>query len=193
MKPHNKLPEPQIGQKFGDWTVVEIGQWASKPEKSMFYRSEHTCGGSRKFTSSQLWSKKFKPCKKCEARVAYRKNHKEIILNNMYRQYKWSAKQRGHSFNISKDQFSKIVFMKCNNCGDEPNQKRSITEKLKSIYHEGQYILVNGIDRINNSIGYEIENCTPCCFICNKAKSTMTVKEWNNMVLKWSKMVKING
>ena len=38
MKPHNKLPEPQIGQKFGDWTVVEIGQWASKPEKSMFYK-----------------------------------------------------------------------------------------------------------------------------------------------------------
>lgn len=193
MKPHNKLVEPVVGQKFEDWTVLEIGEWSSDSETTVFYRSEHTCGNSRKFTSSQLWSKKFKPCKKCEARVVYRKNHKEIILNNMYRQYKWSAKQRGYSFGISKDEFNKIVFMKCHYCGTEPNQKRSITEKLRSVYHGGEYILINGIDRINNSIGYEIENCAPCCFICNKAKSTMSVKEWNNMVLKWNEMVKING
>ena len=55
MKPHNKLPEPKIGQKFGDWAVVEIGSWTSKDGTSMFYRSEHVCGNSRKFTSSQLW------------------------------------------------------------------------------------------------------------------------------------------
>ena len=72
MKPHNKLPEPKIGQKFGDWAVVEIGSWTSKDGTSMFYRSEHVCGNSRKFTSSQLWSKKFQPCKKCEARIEYR-------------------------------------------------------------------------------------------------------------------------
>lgn len=193
MKPHNKLPEPKIGQKFEDWTVVEIGNWSSKLESSLFYRSEHLCGNSRKFTSSQLWSSKFQPCKKCEARVKYRKNYKEIILNNIYRQYKHSAKKRNYSFNISKDDFNLIIFMNCYYCGDEPKQKRSITEKLRSVHHEGEYILINGIDRFDNSIGYEFKNCVPCCFTCNKAKSVMTIKEWNNMVLKWSKMVKING
>ena len=70
MKPHNKLPEPQIGQIFEGWTVIEIGQWQSKTS-SPFYKSEHFCGNTRKFTASQLWSKKFQPCKKCEARVEY--------------------------------------------------------------------------------------------------------------------------
>ncbi len=30
---------------------------------------------------------------------------------------------------------------------------------------------VNGIDRINNDIGYELSNCVPCCELCNRMKS----------------------
>ncbi len=36
----------------------------------------------------------------------------------------------------------------------------------------------NGVDRIDNAIGYTKENCVPCCAICNNSKSTLSLKDW---------------
>lgn len=35
-----------------------------------------------------------------------------------------------------------------------------------------------GIDRINSNYGYHSKNCRPCCWKCNRAKSTMTEEEF---------------
>ena len=44
------------------------------------------------------------------------------------------------------------------------------------------YVLkCNGIDRIDSSKGYTVENSVPCCKYCNTAKNTMSVDEF----LKW--------
>jgi hypothetical protein len=43
----------------------------------------------------------------------------------------------------------------------------------------------SGIDRVNSSIGYNKENCVPCCDKCNKAKLAMTKEEF----LEWVKAV----
>lgn len=34
--------------------------------------------------------------------------------------------------------------------------------------------IYNGIDRVDNAVGYILENCIPCCEFCNKAKGTKT-------------------
>ena len=39
-------------------------------------------------------------------------------------------------------------------------------------------ISYNGIDRLDNSKGYEKENTVTCCGICNKMKLTLTLKEF---------------
>jgi hypothetical protein len=36
----------------------------------------------------------------------------------------------------------------------------------------------NGIDRIDSNLGYEINNCIPCCGTCNYMKNTMTPKDF---------------
>ena len=44
------------------------------------------------------------------------------------------------------------------------------------------YVLkCNGIDRIDSSKGYTVENSVACCKYCNTAKNTMSVDEF----LKW--------
>jgi len=35
-----------------------------------------------------------------------------------------------------------------------------------------------GIDRIDSSIGYEINNVVPCCRMCNEMKLHYTLEEW---------------
>ena len=32
---------------------------------------------------------------------------------------------------------------------------------------------INGIDRINNELGYVLDNCESCCYDCNIAKRVM--------------------
>jgi hypothetical protein len=42
-------------------------------------------------------------------------------------------------------------------------------------------MVFNGIDRVDNTKGYTLENCVPCCTRCNLAKHTMSLtafKEW---------------
>ena len=35
-----------------------------------------------------------------------------------------------------------------------------------------------GIDRIDSSIGYVVENCVPCCTLCNRMKSNLSGREF---------------
>jgi len=46
------------------------------------------------------------------------------------------------------------------------------------------FILVNGIDRINSNIGYIEGNVVPCCKHCNRAKNTMSDSEFREWIKK---------
>ena len=56
----------------------------------------------------------------------------------------------------------------------------------KPCYYCGNNIDGVGIDRMNNSIGYEMLNCVPCCIECNIMKNT---KDLNQFLTKCKKIV----
>ena len=41
---------------------------------------------------------------------------------------------------------------------------------------------INGLDRVDSSKGYTIDNVVPCCAICNTAKNKMTQKEFKEWI-----------
>lgn len=45
----------------------------------------------------------------------------------------------------------------------------------------------NGIDRVDNDIGYLVSNCVPCCTICNMAKHKQSYDTFINMCHRVSK------
>jgi len=69
------------------------------------------------------------------------------------------------------EDFSDIIERCCNYCGSPPNRK------FKDI-------LYNGLDRIDNNKGYEINNIAPCCWACNSAKMNLTRFEFLNRIKK---------
>ena len=91
-------------------------------------------------------------------REYYREYYTKI--GNKFRCDKRNAKKRGYSWWLSIDDVSFYYTQPCQYCGDEPNGK------------------LNGIDRQDNSIGYTIENCVPCCQTCNFAKRRMPREEF---------------
>lgn len=99
-------------------------------------------------------------------------------FNQLYNNYKRSAELRNYSFNLSRDSFYELTQKNCFYCGETPKQKQSGK-------HLNGFYLYNGIDRIDNSRGYTLENCVPCCKTCNRAKDVMSQKEF----LSWIKKI----
>ena len=172
-----------VGDVFDGWTVKGFGSWANGASK--FVVCEHACGATRKFQKCQV-AKLKQPCKRCEARVAYRKKAKHIILGNMFNQYKHSAKKRGYSFELSKNEFSTLVLGNCKYCKRPPFQVKQITTVKRSVWHEGEILIACGIDRVDNTLGYVSGNCVSCCSTCNVAKQSLSIDEWREMVGLWS-------
>lgn len=102
----------------------------------------------------------------------------QAAINCQIAKYKASALKRELGFKLSDEVFSEIIKKNCYYCGIEPRQL--CTVKRSSGYQV--QIKYNGIDRVDNSIGYEVDNCVPCCKICNRAKDVMSKDEFYNWI-----------
>lgn len=94
----------------------------------------------------------YKGCNKCQA------SFEDPELNKIKRAYKSNAKARGLSWELTDEQFLELVTKDCTYCG-----------------HSQKY---NGIDRIDSSKGYTINNCVPCCTWCNVMKLNHSESEF---------------
>lgn len=171
-----------VGEKFNKLTVLEFYDNDKSRSKSCRIRWKCICecgqiliayGFSIKFN-------RIKSCKKC-AYIPHRTAYGETNLNRLYVTYKNAARRRNYVFSLTKDEFRYITGQKCYYCNIEPKQicfgKRT----------NGAYIY-NGIDRLDNEKGYEINNIVSCCGMCNAAKSNHS-KEYFE---KWIKRVYLN-
>lgn len=98
-----------------------------------------------------------------------------------YAQYKHSAKNRNYSFDLTKEQFVELAQQNCHYCNSEPKLKNPWANKSKNAsrrFKANAEIPFNGIDRVDNSLGYEIDNCAACCYICNHMKSKLSVNDF---------------
>lgn len=90
---------------------------------------------------------------------------------------KSDAKPVGREFSLTLEQVKKMIHEPCHYCGSV-NQNR-LTVKSKT---PGKYLIkdfcYNGLDRVDNSVGYRIDNVVPCCAICNRAKNNLGKDEF---------------
>lgn len=94
-----------------------------------------------------------------------------------YAHTRYSATVRGIPFALSLQEFHDIIKQNCIYSGHKDR---------KTFYtygHKQTYILIaNGIDRVDNTKGYTVDNCVPCCEMCNKAKRDKTVAEFKQWI-----------
>lgn len=107
-------------------------------------------------------SKTIRPeCKICQNKVTreyHQKNREYSTFNNSNR----TSKRLNRQTNITLEFVREIIGKPCNYCGDSKGKI--------------------GIDRFDNSIGYMMDNCVPCCIRCNVLKSDMPVEAWMSLV-----------
>lgn len=81
------------------------------------------------------------------------------IKGHSYNEYKTRAQNK--DFKLTKEQYDDLRKGNCSYCG------RRCTDTH-----------TNGIDRVDNNIGYVYDNCVSCCGSCNIAKGTMSVDDF---------------
>lgn len=101
------------------------------------------------------------------------------LKNKLFARYKRGALQRNIEFQITIDEVIEITSKNCHYCGVEPQTVMKMG--LQSYIH-------NGIDRIDNSIGYVKDNVVPCCSMCNYSKKENDLDTWK----KWIERVYTN-
>lgn len=101
------------------------------------------------------------------------------------RQLKASGRRRGYSFNLTINQIKELVTKKCHYCNSDPHQtvnilkNHALSQEKVEKYGEITY---NGIDRIDSSKGYELDNVVTCCKKCNIAKHVQSTEEFKEHI-----------
>jgi len=165
----------QIGQIFGMLTVV------SRAEKGYggdgrWWRADCSCGTKNYLVSAGHLRKKKAGARSCGClRGSWQ--HQQMLkvtvkgrFIRLIRGYRQGAESRGYCWSLSEEKAIELFRGACAFCG----------ERFSRVLGGGtpSEILVNGIDRWDNSKGYVPGNCVPCCTTCNYAKGKQAGGEY---------------
>ncbi len=179
------------GKRFGKLIAVEPVK--KRTEQGLVqWRCKCDCGKEAKITASHLITGTKSCGCLCQAKETRIKRGKTIskALRKRYPKghagrtqllisYKGGSRKRGIGWALSNEHFDKLTQGLCYYCGIPPMQFS------KSVGEHGAYTH-NGIDRVDNTKGYTVENCVTCCKICNTAKRDLTLTEFLDWVARIS-------
>ena len=116
---------------------------------------------------------------------------KEASVNSKFSMYKHTANKRNIVFELTKDEFKEFTHANCFYCNEAPNERRFTNKKANSeriwVYN------MNGVDRIDSSMGYTMDNCVPCCTQCNRAKMEHSSEKFKTWIIKVYKHFIVKG
>lgn len=177
-----------VGKKFGKLTVIQfdkvvITNYKSKKQTDKLWICKCECGTEKTVKQNALVCNRILSCgcrlKEIHKNIGIKRKSLpkgEAAWNVYYSKYKYNAEKRDRIFDITFESFKKFCTSNCKYCGIVPSKVEPSGRKTWTV---NGTILVNGIDRVNNNIGYIESNCVPCCSQCNAAKKDFTEKQWN--------------
>ena len=167
--PSRKVP----GARLGMLTMLhEDGMQKTRWGSHRLYRFRCDCG--KKLV--RTWGSPGRSCG-CQRDAAARINGLissslppgEAAFNSLYSNYREGAVHRGLVFELSKEEFKVLTQQVCYYCGCPPSL---YYRRVRKIAPPTSY-RYNGVDRLDNSLGYTQGNSVPCCKTCNRAKQQM--------------------
>jgi hypothetical protein len=94
-------------------------------------------------------------------------NHRFNIVSS-------AARYRGHAWALSRSEYAKLANQPCSYCGS-PLPRRG-----------------SGLDRINNSKSYTVDNVVPCCGDCNRIKCHLLTFDEMRVAMEAIKKLRLN-
>lgn len=159
-----KLMDLMINKTYNDWTVLE----ARPSNRKGFVLAQCVCGKIKEVRGRSLKDNTSKNCG-CKKGLKLRNRQRipgtDSALRGVFSLYRSKAIRQEKKFELTVEEFKEITSKDCYFCSDKPN---NISIKHKYIYK------YNGIDRVDNDLGYIKSNIVPCCYMCNTKKGAIT-------------------
>lgn len=178
-----------IGNKYGRLTVIKMLDEKGN-RGQLKYLCKCDCGKSHIVTGESLRSGKSKSCgclkKEFIEKNKFKRNmdRENAMLKIQYSHIKRRNISKGFIDILSFDDFCRLSRMKCYYCNAE--YSRVIEDRYREMKEKGKIsdtiLKINGLDRVDSSKGYTIDNVVPCCVTCNTAKNKMTQKEFKEWI-----------
>jgi hypothetical protein len=180
------------GDTYGNFTVLSdvpqrieyISKKTGKKTVRALWLCECKCGNIVKRTTTDLITKRgTKQCPTCAYKQKAQSTEKHTDIQRLYNlSIQGRIKQsKGRILNnLSLENFSKLIIQNCYYCGEPPKQ---VTYGKNKIVKDRTF-MKNGIDRIDSNGNYDVNNCVPCCKICNMMKSNLTKDDFLNHIKK---------
>jgi len=148
LKANNHLSNKELAALFPTRSYCSV----SSARSTHGLRMVRTC-----FTCEASFVSKHSNTKMCQScNPSGKQDSNSPLVRHGY--YKDGATARGLSFELSGPEFWSLWQKPCTYCGSDIN--------------------TIGLDRIDSSKGYTLDNVTPCCARCNEMKMADTVNEW---------------
>lgn len=132
------------------------------------------CGNTSVVHTSNILKMKSCGCKRSELIVAANRLPKgDWGKTHLFYTYAKEARRRGYLFELTREQFDPLLAMPCHYCGVANSNLLRKTRGSEETRERSKFTYT-GIDRVDNTIGYRVDNVVPCCKICNYAKHSQT-------------------
>lgn len=161
------------GEQFGKLTVLSFSHCDVHEQYSRSYwNCLCECGNVVEVRRDHLTRGKTRSCGclRSEKR-GYRTDEGHTSLVKLFSNYKSSAKVRNLPFELTFEQFKELSEQNCFYCGCPPSSFYNVKDANGGV-------LYNGIDRVDSSNGYTLDNVVTACGICNRAKLDMNQSEF---------------
>lgn len=170
---YNEKPLIEPGSKFNKLTCIKYIHRGSDNRRIYLWKCD--CGNKKEIQERNVLFGRTKSCGCLHKELAFsnRLPLEDVGTNVVINQYIKSATERGLTYNLTFEEIKSLITKECDYCG-------RLEINCTKIKGRGLF-KYNGIDRVNNKRGYEIDNCVTCCNDCNRGKGTKTREEF----LKW--------
>ena len=174
------------GIRFGRLVVEGYSGRRIQPNKkcgTSVWRCKCDCGNVAFASAKSLRGGNTQSCGCLKKEVALRclggsnrHGNGESAFNQLLGGYKLSAKNRGCEFSLSRDEFFSLTQQDCYYCGEIPLRTYRCTKGTNGSFKG------NGVDRVDNSIGYISGNVVPCCEMCNRKKMDTSLEDFYDWI-----------
>jgi len=181
-----------IGKRVGRLVVIEedlsknvVSTNNGYTRKIRYYICQCDCGNIVSVRRDLLGNSK-KQTKSCgclqrEIFIGINKKRRLPIgvkpLNQLIHSYKLRSKNGNYEYALTREEFVKLIGEKCYYCGNLPKKQQWGEWK-----RQNDFLIFNGIDRVNPHGGYTMDNVVTCCSDCNYAKSDFLQSEFFDLI-----------
>ena len=153
-----------LNEKFGSCIIIDLNYILEDKKRS--YNTRCLVCNKESWRRWDHFKKGPKYCKFCKDKMSA-KSSPNSVINSLFSGLKSNAKSRDIQVEITKEYFTNKIKENCYYCGDSP----IVSQFSKTRNRSKILVSHNGIDRVDSSKGYTIDNIVTCCSICNIMKN----------------------